>query len=198
MLLPYVSDGEGQVIPWLTDENGQVLSLDALSLIWDDVLAQLAANWIQMLTQPDFIRDPTMPMPVTSLDGHDYIGILDIPSQQLSLPIMMDWSYPKLRITPCRWKGSLYAGDLIIAGHNNSRHFTPVKQLKIGDEVRFTDAKGNVFIFQVSAIESIDGNDVQRMLRGSETWDLTLFTCSHSSRRRYTVRCVQTGYVLPR
>lgn len=196
MLMPYISDGQGQVVPWLTDESGAAMTLEALSGIWQTVLEQLTLNWQKILNLPDFIRDPDMPMPVTTLDGHDYIGIIDIPSQRLSLPIMSDWSYTQLRITPCRYKGSVYAGDIILAGHNNSRHFSPIKKLVVGDEVRFTDADGNVFIYSVISMETINGHDVPAMLEGSETWDLTMFTCSHSSMKRYTVRCKLERYIV--
>ena len=45
---------------------------------------------------PDYILNPNMDMPVTTIDGQDYIGVLTIPALNLSLPIMSEWSYPKL------------------------------------------------------------------------------------------------------
>ena len=38
-------------------------------------------------TQPDYVRFPNMEMPVVSVDGQDYIGTVQIPSQQLELPV---------------------------------------------------------------------------------------------------------------
>ena len=51
---------------------------------------------------PDYILNPKMEMPVMEIDGNDYIGTLSIPSLELSLPVMSEWSYPKLRSAPCR------------------------------------------------------------------------------------------------
>ncbi len=197
-LMPYVSDGNGVILPWMTDMFGTPLSLDTLKAMWKDLIAQLSLNLMDMLKKPAFVLNPEMEMPTVTLnDGYDYIGILDIPSQKISLSIMADWSYPQLRITPCLWVGSIYAGDAIIAGHNTARHLTAIKQLKLGDEVFFTDVDGNRFCYIVSSFETIDGNDVKRMLAGDDQWDLTLFTCSHSSTKRFTVRCRLDHYVLP-
>lgn len=196
-LLPYVSDGEGQVIPWLTDVAGQAVARDVLLRLWKTLVAQLSINWTELLAQPAFVLNPQMEMPVTTLNGHEYIGILDIPSQSLSLPIMSEWSYPKLKIAPCRYSGSAYSGDLIIAGHNSNGHFSPIKKLGIGDEVRFTDVDGNMFIYSVIGIDVVDANDVPSMLAGSDVWDLSLFTCSHSARKRTTIRCKLETYLLP-
>lgn len=170
--------------------------MDLLARMWQGLLGQLTANWLDLLSKPAFVRNPKMAMPVTVLNGHEYIGILDVPSQNISLPIMSEWSYAKLKIAPCRFRGSVYSGDIIIAGHNSNGHFSPIKKLTIGDEVRFTDVDGNVFIYSVIAIEVIGANDLPTMLAGSDVWDLSMFTCSHNSRKRTTVRCKLETYIV--
>ena len=45
--------------------------------------------------------NPDREMPSVEIDGDCYIGILEIPSIGLTLPVMKDWSYAKLRIAPC-------------------------------------------------------------------------------------------------
>lgn len=194
-LLPYVSDGKGQVIPWLTDAQGNVMTLDVLNRIWEFLLKQLYANWQELFAKPAFVRNPDMEMPVTTLDGHEYIGILNIPSQEITLPIMSEWSYAKLSIAPCRYRGSVYSGDIILAGHSSNGHFLSIKKLIIGDEVRFTDVDGNVFIYSVIKIEVIGENDVGAMLAGADEWDLSMFTCSHNSRKRTTIRCKLISHI---
>lgn len=196
-LLPYVSNEDGQIIPWMTDTNGQAVSREMLLSLWNTLLAQMSLNLSELLDQPAFVLNPQMEMPITTLDGHEYIGIVDIPSQGLSLPIMSEWSYPKLKIAPCRFSGSVYSGDIVIAGHNSNGHFTRIKKLVIGDEVRFTDVDGNVFIYSVIGIDVVGANDVDDMLAGSDEWDLTLFTCSYSARKRTAIRCKLETYQLP-
>lgn len=62
-------------------------------------------------------------MAATEIEGEDYIGILEIPSLEIVLPVMAEWSDSNLKIAPCRYHGSAYSGDLVIAGHNYRTHF---------------------------------------------------------------------------
>lgn len=130
-----------------------------------------------------------MQMPSTSIDGNRYIGVLEFPKLGLTLPIISEWSEAKLRIAPCRYHGSVYAGDLVIAGHNYRSHFGRLQNLSVGDQVRFIDMDGNNFEYDVVEIEELDGTAIEEMVTGD--WDLTLFTCTYSGQTRFTVRCAQ-------
>ena len=130
---------------------------------------------------------PDMEMPVLTIDGVDYIGILTVPSLGLELPVAGNWSYPNLRRSPCRYKGSAYSNDMIIAGHNYSRHFGGLKNLAIGEEISFRDVDGHIFQYQVDDIETIPGPAVEDMDAGE--WDMTLFTCTYGGKSRVTIRC---------
>ena len=130
---------------------------------------------------------PDMEMPVLTIDGVDYIGILTVPSLGLELPVAGNWSYPNLRRSPCRYKGSAYSNDMIIAGHNYSRHFGGLKYLAIGEEISFRDVDGHIFQYQVDDIETIPGTAVEDMDAGE--WDMTLFTCTYGGKSRVTIRC---------
>ncbi|MCI9113126.1 MAG: sortase [Oscillibacter sp.] len=136
---------------------------------------------------PDYLVDPRFEMPTVEIDGYDYIGYLDIPSLELSLPVMSEWSYPQLKIAPCRYAGSVYLDDMILAAHNYDRHFGRLKNLEGGELVRFTDVDGNVFDFSVTELELLWPEQTEEMLSGE--WDLTLFTCTLGGRQRVTVRC---------
>ena len=137
--------------------------------------------------KPLYEIDPDMEMPVLRIDGVDYIGILTVPSLGLELPVAGNWSYPNLRRSPCRYKGSAYSNDMIIAGHNYSRHFGGLKNLAIGEEISFRDVDGHIFQYQVDDIETIPGTAVEDMDAGE--WDMTLFTCTYGGKSRVTIRC---------
>ena len=92
---------------------------------------------------PDYVLNPEMAMPEENIDGRSYIGVLDIPALELSLPIISEWSYDALQIAPCRYSGSAYLDNLVIAGHNYRSHFASLPQLQPGDTVTFTDMDGN-------------------------------------------------------
>ena len=55
--------------------------------------------------------------------------------------------------------------------------------------LKVVDANGNVFRYYVLETVIMDGTEVKRMERGSDEWDLTLFTCTYGGRSRLTVRC---------
>ena len=57
---------------------------------------------------PDYVLNPQMPMPEETIDGRSYIGVLEIPSLSLQLPVIGSWSYAELREAPCRYAGSAY------------------------------------------------------------------------------------------
>lgn len=139
---------------------------------------------------PDYLLNPDMEMPeftLSSLGDISCIGILEIPSLDLQLPVISEWSYPALRLAPCRYTGSAYKGDLVIAAHNYQSHFGRLKTLSTGSEVIFTDAVGNRFVYQVAVIEALTPWSVEDMTSGE--WPLSLFTCTLDSQNRVTVRC---------
>lgn len=137
--------------------------------------------------QPD-VCNPDMEMPVVTVNGKDYIGVLRIPVLELELPVISQWSYPDLKTAPCRYRGSAYRNDLIILAHNYGSHFGGLKNLHFGDSVTFTDADGNVFSYTVVEMEELQPSAVAQMENGE--WDLTLFTCTTGGQSRFTVRCI--------
>lgn len=140
---------------------------------------------------PAYLLNPGREMPAVEVDGGRYIGVLEVPSLGLELPVMETWSYPNLRVAPCRYSGSAYQDDMIVAAHNYKTHFGQLKELRPGDEVRFTDTEGNVFRYAVAELETLGKYDVEEMTSGD--WDLTLFTCTYGGQSRVTVRCLRTA-----
>jgi sortase A len=128
-------------------------------------------------------------MQTVEIDGQEYIGVLDIPSLSLSLPVSKDWDYSLLKLSPCRYRGSFLDNSMIVAGHNYHEHFGMLYQLQAGDSVIFTDTLGTVYKYKVVMVEILSGNEVDEMESGN--WDLTLFTCTLDSKSRVTVRCTR-------
>lgn len=135
---------------------------------------------------PDYILNPDMEMPVENRDGIDYIGVLSIPTLELELPVISEWSDTNLKNAPCRYSGSAYKDNLVIAGHNYRSHFGTLKKLNVGDVAIFTDVEGNQFIYEMSVREVLSPTDVEEMTQ--EEWALTLFTCTVGGKNRITIR----------
>ena len=120
------------------------------------------------------------------IEEYTFIGYLSIPSLRLNLPVMSEWSYDLLNVSPCRYSGSPTSDDLVIAAHNYSSHFGFISSLGIGDTVSFTDVHAKQYDYRVELIDTLSPTDVDEMTAGE--YDLTLFTCTYSGKARVTVR----------
>ncbi len=171
---------------------------------WDAARAEKASAAVQEKLEekldekpeetPVPIPEPEREMTAVTIDGWEYIGYVSIPALDLRLPVMNWWSEEGLKIAPGRFSGSVFTDDLVIAGHNYARHFSPIKWLDAGTEVDFTDMDNRIYRYQVSEIEELDPSQVTEMTEKTkeDPWDLTLFTCTTSGEKRCAVRCIRS------
>lgn len=136
---------------------------------------------LELLTEED------KKMTEVEIDGHLYIGYISVPAVQIELPVMSSWSYPKLKIAPCRYTGSVRGEDMVLMAHNYSSHFKRISELKIGDDVFFTDMDGNEICYQVVGKDVLGPTAVEEMTAGD--FDLTLFSCTYGGAARITIYC---------
>lgn len=134
----------------------------------------------------DAVAEATQ-MQTIQVEEESYIGVVQIPSLNLELPVNSDWSYPKLKRSPCRYAGSYLDDTLVIAGHSVRAHFRGLRQIQVGANVVFTNAVGNVILYQVVAVETLGSTEVDKLIQND--YDLTLFTCTPGGTRRVVVRC---------
>ena len=137
---------------------------------------------------PEEFLDPSVfEMTEVEIDGYRYIGYLSIPSLELDLPVQADWDYKKLKISPCRYSGTVKGEDLVIMAHNYTRHFGKLSQLSEGDSVVFMDMNGAATEYVVVGYEILDPYSVEEVTSGA--YDLILFTCTYGGQNRVTVYC---------
>ena len=134
--------------------------------------------------------------PIVMIDGYYYIGMLEIPSLELELPVLADWDYSKLAMSPCRFSGAAVTDDLVICAHNYKSHFGPLRWIKFDSDVYLTDVDGNIHHYIVDNIETLPPENIEEMItaetsEGDDIWDLTLFTCTPGGSSRMAVRCVR-------
>ncbi|MBQ6873586.1 MAG: sortase [Clostridia bacterium] len=161
----------------------------------ENILAQLDMSVTESKDEneiPDYILNPHMEMPTRTVDGNEYIGILKIKSIGLTLPVISQCDNSKLKIAPCRYSGSAYLNNMIIAGHDYVSHLGHMFDLEAGDKITFTDTDNNVFNYEVTEIGYLYSNQTEEML-AEGSWDLTLFTCTYSGRQRLTIRARLIG-----
>lgn len=160
---------------------------DTLEKIKEEIPEEVTEKLLPQIYTEE--QDKQKEMPLLEIDGHSYIGFLSIPALKLELPVMSDWDYKKLNLAPCRYSGSYYTDDLVIAGHNYTSHFGSLKWLEPGTDLYFTNADGLTWHYVVDYAETVKPFAIEEMTTGD--WDLSLFTCTTDGRSRHTVRCIR-------
>ena len=173
---------------------GLLLLLAALLLtaynLWRDAMASMSVDVVLGRLTPTLSSRQSELPPLSSGEALEEAFVPDyVLNPELSLPIISEWSYDALQIAPCRYSGSAYLDNLVIAGHNYRSHFVSLPQLQPGDTVTFTDMDGNVFSYEVSSLETLSPYAVSDMTSGD--WALTLFTCTVGGQSRLAIRCDQ-------
>lgn len=127
-------------------------------------------------------------MPTVEIGGYQYIGYLSIPEIDRELPMMAGLTDEKLKVSPCRYYGSIQSEDMVLAAHNYPGFFGHLKELPIGAELSFTGADGQTTNYVVAEIYILPPSAVEEMTSGE--YPLTLFTCTEDDKNRLTVRCM--------
>ncbi len=120
------------------------------------------------------------------IDGNEYLGIIKIDKLNLELPVALDWSYEKMKISPAVYYGTLETNDLVICAHSYNSLFGYLKNLNKKDQVKIYDAYNQEHIYEVEVIEIIKPTEINAMIETE--FDLTLYTCSTDNQARLTVR----------
>ena len=123
---------------------------------------------------------------ILNIDGNDYIGIIEIPVLNLELPVMSEVDDDNLKISPCRYSGTIETNDLVICAHSYKKLFRYIKNLNQGDIVILTDMNGKEHLYQVELTEILAPTDIKEMIESD--FDLTLYTCTNDNLNRITIR----------
>lgn len=118
---------------------------------------------------PEERRDNTMP--VLSLEGEDFIGILEFPRYDSVLPVGAEWG--RSASYPCCLDGSIYDKTIQIGGTSQTGQYDFFRRISAGDQIYFTDVEGNRYAFTVSDLRYEKHADRQALQ--SREAALTLF-----------------------
>lgn len=165
------------------DHKAEELSAEILTELKDQIQEKQNNNSSGNTGLPDLAAAE---MSAITVDGENYIGYLTIPALNLELPVMAEWSYPRLRIAPCRQSGTVREKNLVIAGHNYNSHFGRLPKLKIGDIIIFNSVNGEKTEYAVKMTELLHSDQGDAMLHSE--WDMTLYTCTYNGKDRVTIR----------
>ncbi len=118
---------------------------------------------------PEKRRDNAMA--TLSIDGTDFVGILEFPQHESSLPICAEWGKPSKY--PCHFSGSIYDRTMQIGGTSQKGQYDFYRNISVGDGVFFTDMEGNRYSYTVSDIRYEKNADQTALQRKDAS--LTLF-----------------------
>ena len=118
---------------------------------------------------PEERRDNSMS--VLSIDGADFVGIIEMPRYDSALPVGADWGH--LTKYPCRFNGSIYDGTMQIGATSQKGQYDFYREISVGDTVIFTDAEGNRYTYAVTNLRYEKHADQSALNR--EESALTLF-----------------------
>ena len=200
--LVYHNYNDEQVAAVASDEVTQLLAQQlilgsnntevAMATIGEDFGEEPDSDWLMTMDLPmpdDGINTDGYTSVSVYVGSEAYVGILDIPSLRLSLPVNEVWSMTKLRRTPCRYWGSAETGNLVIAAHNYKYHFANISSLTYGDLINFTAADGTHYEYQVEEITTVLPEESGKVIFSE--YELSLFTCTYDGTERIVVSCSQ-------
>lgn len=138
----------------------------------------------------------------TNKEGYKYktIATVEIPKLNLVYSVVqgeignLKETESLLKSTPVKYHGHdpNEVGNFCIVGHNyrNSKFFSKVPTLKIGDIVKLTDLTGRTLEYSAYDIHTVlpeNTSDTTQLTGGRK--ELTLITCTDDGKQRVIVRC---------
>lgn len=130
--------------------------------------------------------------------GNTYsiVGVVNIPKINCKYPIIAETTDKLLKVSVCKFWGSNpnEVGNLCIVGHNykNSKFFSKVPMIGVGDIVEITDLSGRTLKYQAYDIYTVDPSDTRctsQLTQGKK--EVTLITCTNDAKQRVIVKCTE-------
>ncbi|OUO34491.1 sortase [Olsenella sp. An290] len=90
-------------------------------------------------------------MPELSVGEESYVGSVELPTLGLELPVASGPRDGHVDLA-CRISGSVYEGDLVLAGNDHRAAFGGLGLLRPGDAAYVSDTLGHRFAFVVEAV----------------------------------------------
>lgn len=131
--------------------------------------------------------EPVRELTVAVINGHEYVGYLEIPSLDRALPVMKLQYVQDLQTAPCLQFGSPWTNDAVIAAHNYASHFGPLRDMTGGETIIFTDMNGESILYTVKIVQIIEPTALKTVTESP--YDLVLYTCTTGGKTRVMIGC---------
>lgn len=126
-------------------------------------------------------------MPVLQIDGRDFVGLVEIPTFGVTLPIYNAWDAAKTTDYPCRFCGTVYDGSLVIGGADQQGQFDFLDRIELGNVIKVVDMTGGEYEYTVTRVDRSKTAEADILI--DDSCDLTLFVRDTYSLDYLIVRC---------
>ena len=139
-----------------------------------DKAAKNASLIQQMLGEPEpavLEERSNNEMPVLSVEGVDFVGLLTFASQDAEIPIRGTWDNQLMYMS--RYSGSIYDGSIVIGATTQKGQCDFHRDINVSDTLYFTDMTGKRYAYTVTDIRIRQQVDPAVLQNAEE--DLILF-----------------------
>ena len=131
------------------------------------------------------------------LPADTIIGIIEIPTLNVSYTIFNGLDDELLKTSPCKFYGDFPNTNnpdnlnLCIAGHNydNNKFFSNIKNLNINDKIILHDNFDNKYMYSVVKNYEVESDDLSPVYTTiTDSYELTLVTCNNFNKNRIIIK----------
>ena len=126
-------------------------------------------------------------MPVMEINGRAYTAILEAPAHGVKIAVTASWNRWTVNFAPCRLRGSLYDGTLMIGGTDDEGRFDFIPRTDVGETVHVTDMRGVTYTFRVTSVVHTRSFEPEKA--AEKDADLILFAKDKKTRDTVIVYC---------
>ncbi len=132
-----------------------------------------------------------------NLPADTIIGIIEIPTLNVSYTIFNGLDDELLKTSPCKFYGDFPNTNnpdnlnLCIAGHNydNNKFFSNIKDLNINDKIILHDNFDNKYMYSVVKNYEVESDDLSPVYTTiTDSYELTLVTCNNFNKNRIIIK----------
>ena len=194
-------NAETAVQEFLTDRDEPEQQYPELLAVLQEYNQRIYAEKQSGLVDLEACEEPAADLPAYGIED-EIIGVLEIPSMQLTMPVYLGASDEHLAAgaavlgnTSAPIGGD--SANCVIAGHRGWKgadYFRHIDKLAVGDEVRITNL-WETLAYTVADIQIIQPHEVDKIKIQQGRDLLTLVTChpyASGGRQRYVVYCERT------
>lgn len=191
-----------QTIANVGENDTTIAKDDALLVVLDGTEEDVTSADSKVKVDVNVAQVNSQAQTETTPSGYNYkkIAIINIPKINVNYAVLqgetgdVKETEALLKISPVKYHGHEpnEVGNFCIVGHNyrNSKFFSKVPTLVVGDTVELTDLTKRKITYQVYDKYTVDPSDLSctTQLTGGKK-EITLITCTDDSKQRVIVKC---------